>query len=196
MQVIITGCPKSGTMYIATVLSKLGLNFKHEEFARDGCADWRLAPGYLAEPWDGDTHLYNFKDPLILHQVREPLSNMSSCQKIDENAWKYICRYIPLSMEDSLIRRCMGVYYYWNKLADKISVWRYRIEDLDDIFDEFCERIGHPELSSKKDVLKEVPKNINTAKPYRELTWKDLEREDEELAEKVMKLAEEYGYEI
>jgi len=194
---IITGTPKSATMYIATLLSAMGLRFKHEKVAEDGCADWRLAPGKISRPWDDNTNLLFDKENLVvLHQVREPLSVISSCQKISEKAWYYICLYTPLRISDSLIKRCLGLYYYWNKLADKIATWTYRIEDLESIFEEFCNRIGHPELINKRYIINDIPKNINSAKPYKKLTWKDLEKEDPELTYKTMDLAEGYGYEI
>lgn len=192
--VVITGCPKSGTKYIATVLQKMGLDFNHEQWAKDGVADWRLAPGKKAEPWDGNTHLSNFNNTVILHQVREPLNTISSCQRIGEPAWTYICRFIPVNPDDDLINKCMHLYYNWNLMAEKIAVWRYKVETLEDNFIRFCRVINYPEIIEKKDVLRTVPKNINTAKPYRKLTWSDLKNTNPFLCNKIKEMSIRYGY--
>lgn len=185
-------------MYIATVLKRMGLRFEHEKYAEDGCADWRLAVGRRAAPWGGDTNLlFNKENVIVLHQVRYPLDTIASCMTIADYAWEYICNYIPASMDENLLIRSMKLYYYWNKLAEEIAVWRYRIESLEDIFDEFCEKIGHPELKTKRHILKEIPKDINSAKGhpnYRKVTWKQLERKDRWLTERIREMAESYGY--
>lgn len=60
----------------------------------------------------------------------------------------------------------------------------------------FCKKIGHPELAEKKHVLKELPTNINSAKPYTVLTWEQLEEINPVLTNKAKLLAESYGYSI
>ncbi len=192
--VIIVGTPKSATMYIATVLNKMGLDFQHEHYAKDGFADWRLAPKEKSQPWDGYTDMIDFKNTIILHQIRNPLDTMSSMQQIGEHAWKYITAYIPVTMEDSIIKRCMATWYHWNLLAESISCFSYRIEDFEKTFPVFCKKIHHPELIKKQEIIQTVPKNINTAKPYNQLTWKHLIREDHRLTRKIWRLAKKYGY--
>lgn len=195
--IIITGTPKSATKYIAVLLKQMGLDFEHEKLAKDGTADWRLAPGYKAVPWDGDTFLRNFNNPIILHQVRHPLNTIASCQKIAGYAWNYIYKFSPVNEYDySEIGRCMALWYYWNKMAERLAIWTYRIEDLEKEFKLFCKKIERPELIKKKHIIKTIPKNINTAKPYKELTWEDLENEDSILTAKIKNLARRYGYKV
>lgn len=201
--IVIVGCPKSATMYIAELLKRMGLDFKHEEYAEDGMADWRLAVEN-PRPWggySGHEKLDFLREANILHQVREPLSTMSSMQKIA--GWEYIFSYInvfdyanhvPVRMPDSITKRCMLCWYHWNRKAESIAKWTYRIEDLEKIWGKFCRMINHPELIRKKEILQTVPKNINTAKPYKPLEWHDLFEEDEKLARKIVALAERYGY--
>ena len=205
--VIIVACPKSATMYIAVLLNKLGLDFGHEArfiyegrvvSARDGRSSWPLGAGYGVIPFDGQPPLDSYENPIILHQVRHPLDTMSSCQKISLKAWDYISQHIPLKplTEENLPENCLRLWYYWNLKCEELAEWTYRIEALEEVWEEFCRRIGRPWLAEKRSVLRSIPKNINTAKPYRRLTWEELMRRDPGLTEKAMRLAERYGYEV
>ena len=188
--ILITGCPKSATVYISEVLCHLGLDVQHEKLGGDGSSNWMLAPGKNSQPWEGPC----FEDfSVVFHQVREPLAVISSCQNISEQALNYIKGYMPIETY-SVVENCLAMYCYWNKLAEKISSWRYKIEELEDVFDVFCEKIGHPELADKKKLMEAIPKNINSAKPYNLLTWDELENVNKNLTIKTIELSRKYGY--
>jgi hypothetical protein len=165
---------------------------KHEKLGEDDSVNWMLAPGKLAHPWRGPPFKGFNK---IFHQVRHPLNNIGSIQKISKDAIYYIAEYLPEST-NSVIDVCMNVYYHWNKLAEEISSWRYQIEEFPDIFEEFCEKIGNPDLRYKRDTLKLVSTNLNSAKPYTSMTWEALEQANTELCEQIKTLASRYGYEV
>lgn len=124
-KILITGCPKSATVYISELLLKMGVDVKHEKMGRDGSADWMLAPGKISHPWEGPRFDDGFST--VLHQVRDPLDTMSSCQKISGHAWDYITSYLPVKT-NNLQETCMATWYYWNKMAEQIASWTYRIE--------------------------------------------------------------------
>lgn len=201
--IIIVACPKSATQYISILLTHMGLDFGHEAHcdwatARDGRASWLLGAGYGAEPVDGEPALDEYENPIILHQVRHPLHCMSSNQKIARYSWEYIAEHIPLKelTNENLIENCMRLWYYWNKKCEKLAEWTYRIEELENIWDEFCERIGHPELKEKRHMIKDIPKNINSAKPYEPITMEKIFEINPVLAKKIVKLALKYGYNL
>lgn len=188
--ILITGCPKSATVYISTLLQNLGLDVRHESMGMQGSADWMLAPGKESKPWVGPS--FN-EFTLILHQVRHPLDTISSCQKLSRRALQYIHSYLPVET-NSLEETCMAIWYYWNKMAEEISSWTYKIEQLPEISNIFCKKIGYPDLMEKKYELDSVPKNINSAKPYTLLTWEKCDKINLVLSDKIKQLAKRYGY--
>ena len=201
--VIIVACPKSGTQYISQLLTRLGLDFGHEAACgwakgKDGKASWLLGAGYKAIPFDGQPPLDEFENPIILHQVRHPVGCISSSQKIAIYAWEYIAKFIPLKRlnKENLIENCMRLWYYWNIRCEKLAEWTYRIENLEEIWEEFCQKINHPELIEKKDMIKDIPKNVGSSKPYTPITIDKMIEVNKRLARKIVKLARIYGYKI
>lgn len=191
-KVLITGCPKSGTKYTTVLLKHLGLDFGHEEqTGKDGQTNWMLAPGKKSKPLEGPS-FKKFKDAIILHQIRHPLDTISSCTKIGQ--WKYICNYIPVEAYEYALLKSMNLYFYWNRMAERLASWTYRIESLPEIWELFCEKINHPELTPDRDKIKEIPTNINTAKPYKRVTWDILDATDKRLSHKIFTMAYKHGY--
>lgn len=195
-RILITGCGRSGTNYTAKLLSSMGLPFSHEGFPKKGMAAWPLAVKHNDEMlwWmlfrQGDL---TFKP--ILHQVRHPLAVIASTQTFANSSWDYIKKYIPLHDSDSLLLKCMKYWYYWNLKAEEISEWTYRLESFSELFPEFCERIGHPELIRKRDKIRKIARNVNSrADRAGAVTWSRLEEEDKELCARIKLLAGKYGY--
>lgn len=197
-KVLITGCPKSATNYISELLSRMGLDFGHErQTESQGDANWKLAPGgratrkLLRKYNMGCPGMEYYENAIVLHQIRNPLDTMSSCQKIT-SAWPYICHFIPAETNAPITLRCMQLYYYWNRMAENNSIWSYRIEELPDIWPTFCMKINHPEFIEKKDKIKDIPTNIASNKPYTRLTWEKLEKTDKKLCNEIQKLISRY----
>lgn len=200
-RILITGCGRSGTQYTAALLTEMGLPLGHEKkVSRFGVASWRLAvrvkPSSLIKI---GKRTYHFT--VILHQVRDPIKVIRSMHTASEGSWSKIQKYIPVSQEDSLLLKCMKYWYYWNLEAEDVSCWTYRVEDFYNVFEMFCEKIGHPELIEKKSMILNVPTNMHTRehKPvfknmYKEITWRDLEEADRNLCLKIKQLAKKYGY--
>jgi hypothetical protein len=203
-RILITGCGRSGTNYVAKSLSSIGLPFSHEGFPQKGLAAWPLAVRHDGPmPW----MLFKQSDVTfkpVFHQVRHPLDVIASTQTFATSSWRYIKNYIPLDEGDSLLLRCMKYWHHWNLKAEEIAEWRYRVESFSEIFPEFCERIGRPDLLKKKPEIDRMVKNVNSrAKrvqenpsklPRKSITWLRLEEEDSEMCSLIRKQALKYGY--
>lgn len=189
---LITGCGRSGTRYIARLLSAAGLDIGHETMGKDGIASWLLAvdAGYAGY---GPLRRF-FRFQTILHQIRDPLSVISSMQTTRIASWQYICRNIPCSLDEPLLLRCAKYWKYWNLKAESIATWRYRIEEIDRIWGELCERLAIPVNPA---VLATTQRTINTrAGAYQKIGWDDLMVLDKSLCLSIQEQAVRYGYEL
>jgi hypothetical protein len=191
---LVTGCGRSGTTYMATFLEKSGYEILHERLGKEGVVSWPMSVDSLS-PW-GPLSKQSFQH--VFHQVKHPLpvltSWMINLSNLNRDEWVFIRRHVPeIKLSDSLIVHCAKYWYYWNLLAEKKAEWRYRIEDLVDILPEFMQRSG---LILDYKVLEQIPSNCNTWLDTRyKLTWNDLKRElPRDLYQKIRDMAYRYGY--
>ena len=167
--IYIAGAVRSATKYIQKVLIELGYDIGHEKAGKDGSVGYHLA---VIQPEN------------CLHQVRHPLKQISSIQALLN--WGFIDSIIDIQAKT--LYGMMKVWYEWNKICESFCVWRYRIEELPDVWDEFLDRIGHPYTP-----LPEVSTRTNSLR-HTDLTWDDLYKCNEELAQKIYEKHIEYGY--
>ena len=84
----------------------------------------------------------------------------------------------------------MTYWYEWNKLCEEFCVWRYQIEQLPDVWNEFLTRIGHNKCD-----IPNVPTNSNSySTDKKEVTWDDLFCKDRQLTQDIIEMANRYGY--
>ncbi|MFI5343633.1 MAG: glycosyltransferase family 92 protein [Chlamydiales bacterium] len=192
---LITGCARSGTTYISKVLSHSGLEIGHERLWKDGCASWPMAVNSDYSPYGPPSKGIQFEH--IFHQVRDPLQTISSVFSIEPQAsWQFICSMIPnISLADTKLMRAAKYWYYWNLAAERKAEWTYRVEDIEIVWDEMCQRLN---ISLNRDALATVSKTTNTRGPHQiECTWKMLRNElPLEFYLKIQLLAHRYGYPI
>ena len=200
MNILITGCGCSGTEFISKFLSKCKINCCHEDDT-DGnfsaISSWALAAKKDDCPWGKPYSKYNFK--YTLHQVRFPLETITSVMTKKSESWSFIEKNIDIEKNDSLLTKSMKYWLYWNKMAEKISSWTYRIEDLENNLDEFFKKIGQSKITvDYKKEFKSLPKNIGTRwnRNKKIIRWEDLHQENDYLTEQIKKQAKQYGYEI
>ncbi len=192
---LITGCSRSGTMYISKILNECGLNIGHEWTEKDGLSSWLFAVNTDAAPWGPQPNQIHFQH--IFHQVRDPLKVISSVFTHEPlESWQYIIAHIPeISWEDSRLTKASKFWYYWNLKAEQKAEWTYRVEAIKEILPEFSQRLGIPLDPS---ALDRVPTNSNTRGSYyfaEEFKWSDLEAElSPELYANIRQLANRYGY--
>ncbi|MFI5343989.1 MAG: hypothetical protein ACHQUC_07195 [Chlamydiales bacterium] len=192
---LITGCARSGTTYISKVLSHSGLEIGHEKLLKDGCTSWTMAVDSDCSPYGPPSKGIHFEH--IFHQARDPLQTISSVYSTEPPAsWNFICSVIPnISLADTKLMRAAKYWYYWNLEAERKAEWTYRVEDIEIVWDEMCQRLN---ISLNRDALATVSKTTNTRGPHQiECTWKMLRNElPLEFYLKIQLLAQRYGYPI
>jgi hypothetical protein len=146
---VIAGCSRSGTTYMAKLMSNLGLACGHERIFNI----WRICGiGELTEPMvnffeadskQGDASFLSIpylnqlpEGTVILHQVRNPLEVIRSHMGIrffadppvpsiylaNEHAQilDFLRKHSPeMFQTDSEIARCMRYWYFWNRIAEE-----------------------------------------------------------------------------
>lgn len=195
-QILITGCGRSGTAYIALLLQKSGYDIKHERPGSDGCVSWSMAVNQYSV--DGPYSDESFGT--IFHQTRHPLSVISSwitnLYDLRRLEWVFIRKYIPeIVASDSSIISAAKYWYYWNLLVEAQAEWRYAIEKIDEVLPEFMRRSG---LTVDLTAAQEISKKENSwASVSHPITWNRLRLElPPDLYVKIQALADRYGYSI
>lgn len=190
---LVTGCARSGTGYITKALGACGFELGHEWPKRDGLSSWLFASDCDVAPWGPQPDSIRFDH--IFHQVRYPLFVISSVYTTEPpESWAYIMSQIlDISPLDSQVVKSAKYWYYWNLKAEKKAEWTYRVEDFENVFEEFGARLG---ISLDLNAIKTVPKDVNTRGPHtRDFTWDELKVElDSDLYENIRSLAKHYGY--
>lgn len=194
-KLMVIGCGRSGTTYISKLFKSGAIDLEHEEMGEHGMVAWWLVSDLKRAPWGPSYYeLKEFGMPII-HQVREPLSAISSIQTFNESSWNFLAGQIPIDMEkDSIVLKSMKYWYYWNKKAEERAQMTYKVEEIDKYFPVIL-KLG--KFSKKVEDFPGVSKTTNSRKHSRKhvrLTWDDLEREDKSLTLKIRELGTSYGY--
>lgn len=200
--VLVLGSGRSGTMHTSRVLTKAGLDIRHEHVGKDGTAslffnvdsDW-----HPMQPWTpGKVHVgerrsdFNFRH--ILHVVRHPRKVIPSMGAIfpalnyeffeDNNI-------IPLGKEPQLLR-CAHAYYGLNKLAEEQAEFRFQLEDFERSWPRIRKLLGLDGVP-----FPNIP-HANKASGFRKrqpMVWSELHDMDPLLCRNIIKMAKKYGYE-
>lgn len=193
---LVTGCGRSGTVYMTKFLLASGLKVGHEHHMEDdGIVSWLMASNTSWAPWGPSPQGYTFEH--VFHQVRHPLRVIQSYYNSPTGAgWDWIGRSIPIKPSESKLLKCAKFWYYWNLLAESKAEWTYKLEDFDTLYLEFGQRLG---LELDKAILDSISKEINTkVKPDSTIiTWKMLKEElPPKFYIKFIELALRYGYSI
>lgn len=198
MKLLITGCPRSGTLHTAKVLQKSGVRVGHECFKADGIVTWLSIEG--ARTWKGLTEqkprVVPVKDfDMVLQQVREPLACIRSLSIIMRVSKSYASAVVPLIRGQNELLYCMRFWFYWNSAVGTFAQSFYRVEDLPQALPKICGSVGVPVPRTYPN----VSTSLHSKRPhfYRlpELTWEDLFKVDSGLARQIKSMAVRYGYE-
>lgn len=220
--VLITGTPRSGTVYATTVFraafAEHDTDVQHEQMGSIVTVSWcHINPGIDRTYWNEAVgrytgkYSYTFdKWTAIAHQVRDPLKVIASMPTIDFGAhsgWELAHnalrshreRYDHIANQDpewpanlDSVAAYALFVLRWNRYIEAFTSFRYRVEDLHG-----GEGSAWPELL---DYLKlpqkpfpEGPFTSNT-RPHGKLTWEDIKREAPDCYEALRDMAHEYGY--
>lgn len=179
----ITGSPRSGTHYARKCFWDAGIRLAAEEgIERDGVCSWKLA---------GKNCRSRFR--VIFHQVRHPLKTIGSLQTMSDGEWECMEEYLAevnLLKISNVVRRAMLFWLEWNRLAESIADYRYRVEDF---AEEWLPLLAKAGFMLRP--LPEVSKRFNSRrKRYTPLSWDDLRAADKSLEDSIRYVSWKLGY--
>lgn len=140
-KVIVTGCGRSGTLYMSKVLTALGFDIGHEGFMADGISSW-----YIVEPTRAQAvkDMVRGCDVVFIHLIRNPLEAISSMMRCElirtRSSLDFFARTNPEYNDLELIERCARYWVEWNKFAAHRFYMdaRLRVDDMPQCLEELC----------------------------------------------------------
>ncbi len=205
---LVTGHPRSGTTYARRVFETAGLKVGGEGFGRHRGAETADMQGVVS--W---RHIVDCRSrfTVIAHQVRNPLSVISSAQTLTNGAFRLMFRtagvparwWLLLKLRRTfpgVTRRwaatwAMRTWVDWNEYIERDDgvVIRYRVEEIAEEWPRITAALG----LAGHDFPAEIPRSVNTRKGrYTPLQFDDLTVLDGGLAARVDALARTYGYDL
>jgi len=200
-KLIVTGCPRSGTMFMSRLLSQGGISCNHEFFyGMPGQATAKsraiAEASWLAVPFLGrDKKEWGAK---VIHIVRNPLKQMSSLAHMhvfEEHAFRanpysmFKELHLPNLRRHRLLDRYIYFWVRWNDSIIKHADFTYRLEDIVKNPQEVFDDLKHDTKGVKLDVSKE-----NAYDNVKQLKLKDFE--DCLYYEELIEEAKRYGYSL
>ena len=187
---LILACPRSGTTYTAKLLCGHGLDFTHEQIhGKDGAIGWQ----YVADGKYSDMagHRSDRLWDKILHQVRYPLDVIGSMQKHSPQLWDFIASEIDgFPRRDQPIKRRMRFWIEWNRRAEAMASFTYKVEDVGlggDTDAVLAKILGV--------TIRDTGQSRTTNKrPHAVITMDDLRRADKGMAKEIEAMSIRYGY--
>jgi len=215
---LITGCARSGTMYMAEVLNAIPeIKCTHEDVFRVDRYPHRWPPSrkFEVSHWCGHRAYRLLEDIVVFHQVKNPLRHVESLVRFyhptrgrPETLHYKLCPdlkpFEPLTENDDTLENriafAVAYSYLWSKgIEDSNRVEkRYRLEDLDaEIIGELLSSVGieTKDPQSVNKALESVPKDFHSGKPGCppvEFTWGDLATY--KYCDGLKDMAERWGY--
>ena len=193
---IIAGTGRCGTVYIAWLLSQLGIPTKHEYFY--GPQGFHKRVGYKGESsWLAVPFLDDF-DGKVIHQIRHPVKTINSfvsvraldTSRMNNQYVRFINKHFDLTgnqLEDS-----MRYYLEWNQKIEKHEGIRVRLEEINESIPKIMDYLGYPCPENYKEIVKSSKKMNSRSNP--QVTYKDLPKG--KLLDQLTEMAERYGYNI
>lgn len=191
-RILITGCPRGATKYMYVLLRTLGHSVLFEKKGTVFTVSWKHIKSGTFENPCAENNIDNSFDKII-HQVRHPLPTIASMTTLWVMSMNYIGQFVALPDEiinrNNTVKNCMVAWAGWNKIIEQKANWRYRIEELPEVYEEWCKQLEIP--VTRLPIFGKV-----NARKHDDLTWEDLEERDKALAEEIKLLAIKYGYKI
>lgn len=188
---LVTGCGRSGTHYLAAALRSLGLDVEHEVPAADATVSWIHAPPRFREE-------QGLSFSCVLHMHREPLASISSILTFHERSWIHVERYLPRCIDEDPLARAAQYWLHWNRLAEEQASWSFAVERLAEpaVQDRFQELSGIA-LTEEALLAGRAAQNSRRQRDsYRPIGWPELRallKEDD--YRDLLHQARRYGYE-
>jgi hypothetical protein len=217
-KVVISGCGRSGTLYMQYVMEAFGLQVGHEGFLADGISSWYIAQQARAKIVK--SAMEHFKKVVYIHLVREPLEAIASmwrCENLqNRSALDFFRKHCPnyqveydRGYGDPLYSA--AYWFIWNRMVESEfpDAWRVRVEDVAtrEFIDEFSHRSGMPysektvsQIQSLGNRTHEIPEELmQNLKDYmpelcEPLTYERLQKLSPSIAKKIKAMARRYNY--
>ena len=211
LKYIIAGTGRCGTGYTSRLVTELGSDCGHEDiFGPYGVWHERLSKFDGDCSWMSIPYLNQF-DGKIVHLVRDPLKVMRSkiatrwplLDYLDNGHSRAYSRFalsvVPYE-DDDIWSYNLRFYVKWNRLIEKFSGFRVRVERLRYIYgaSDLATFLGFPRLSST--VLAEACKRASRSGENKHVTsgpnlsWEDFP--DSKERDEAMSMAYSYGYPV
>lgn len=213
--ILVVGTPRSGTYFVFQLLVKMLGIAEHEKYDHTfdihNIVAWELAFDNWKDDdvWGKDLQYLNqmvsYKNfNKVIHLIRDPLKTISSLLMADDWFWKKVSEKININIDkDNTLKMAMIVWYEWNIQCEKIAEKTLQVEYITEHLDEFCSYINGnrniklfdiKEFNTKEKFFNHPIKGKEYKKRYKNITWKDLEKTDKQLSDKIKKLAKKYNY--
>ena len=154
-RIAVLGCPRSGTRFMASVLSYSGYPTGHENYNYPSVIDWQMLGTMSA------TEIRKRFD-IILHQVRHPFSFVRSMPTIQLNSVAFIQAMVPSVRDARDPKQALIFWEHWNRRCRATADFTYKVEDLKELIPTFKERFDICIDPETIDRYTDVPKKINS----------------------------------
>ena len=191
----IIGCGRSGTKYVSKLFNSIGIKIGHERLSKHGIASWTLVPETNVEVWGPSFKKISKINLPMVHQTRDPLKVISSVKTVfsDQVTWNFISKFIPIKNEETITLKAMKYWYYWNLMAEKKALFTYQVEEIDKHIYKLIE-IGRFNIKlNNRLLLSSISKKVNS-RIHSDLSWNDIQEEDDRLSQRIYDLSLRYGY--
>lgn len=203
---IFTGCGRSGTGWVARVLSQAGFEASHEGVfqGRPGPDEQGpLSEGTVESSWFAAPFMQGrpLTEVAVVHLVRDPRTWADSWLRTGVMSSPFVKRFLKrwcpemMHIRDDPLRAAMTYWLRWNERVERLAALRLRIEDLDEtgLATALADSGRIDGIERLRQAVLETPRDYNhKGGQPRRLEWDDLPFNL--LKRGVRVYAAEYGY--
>jgi hypothetical protein len=216
---IITGTPRSGTVYAQTLFRAFNLSVS-KDWERngpfeDGVVSWIHLFASKNDAYYGPLRLHGGRFQTLIHQVRELLSSITSLtctEPLTSRSYQtYVSKHIPFDVKkykNNKFALGMQMWVGWHKVLsrlDGVGAYRYKIEDLSGKNGQIAQMavisavytlINRSDVPTKEHVAHTISKlnHTNSRRHRKTVSWNDLFNADASLALEAWQLGKTFGY--
>jgi hypothetical protein len=208
----IMACARSGTHWITAVLgqfrarivvrtgteARLGpdqpkFDVGHERLGRHGICSHAL----LQQHADSTTAIPDeiWSDLLLIHQVRHPLTQISSALQLPDMFWRWTGQYLAPPADGGELARVMQYWLTWNQWCRRNAVAGYRVEHAAEEFPDAALDALRLQRKAWRRAVADTPPT-NQWSVTRDVTYADLVATDKRMAEQIREEAGRYKWNI
>jgi hypothetical protein len=187
---LITGCPRSGTMYTARVFEEAGYAVSHEKVGLDGCVSW-----YHGSPFAYSKEGYEPEFRTVALQVRHPIQAISSMRVLSLYTLAHVINpTLGITKDDWPENETLLRVFFWLRWHEWIEetfepAITFQVEQLSTRWLRLCAVLG----LEPPPLMPELEPNVN-AMPHGMTGWEEIRVLSPELHAELQDAAARYGY--